>query len=1571
MDLSAYERRILNAIPTDIKTPFVASYSIAVARQLRATFREKYAVDSVVQQILDTIDVVESSGPVVRVTESSASKRVLALNLPDQPFIVDTVRMLLKQMGQFSITGFNVIVGLERNDQGQIIAVDQPDFQLESILRFELEGEFVCSVEEMQATLSRHLQLASVVVRDFTGMTDLLDRAHDRFEDAARAQVEKRDVYLEAADFVTWMLQENFVFMGLYTPDDQMGVLSADASELWTPSIVDWTPEGHDMAVVVRKGNVESPVHRMGLVDEIFLAVPTRDGKSIFPVRIVGLFTYRAVTQTSRHVPVLRRVLSNLLTEDNPPKGSFRYKGICNVFDSLPTEFLFNMRKTTQLLELIERVLEAEQESDMRIDIAEQEREDTAFVLLAMPRAAWSDDRLDGVVNLLKAHTDANYVDHGAFVGRYNTMLLHFYLTGTKELTKEVKGDLMQTLTEYVRPWRSQLADGLQAAYDAEDVERLMLKYASAFNDTYQRLRPMSETMEDIQVLEQLSEQDVIVRLFVVEETQRSYLRVYQAKNLLLSDMLPVIDNFGLKVVDQFADPIQLADGTRYTIDTFRLAASEDFSLTELKEASDLIADGLETVFAGGVSAGVLNWMVLRAGLSWQAVDLFRAVFGYARQLGLTQSPSRLQNILLSDVPLVKALWSFFDVKFNPELQGDRVALLEEARENCEGLIRALTDQVRDLVFRTMFNLIDSMLRTNFYRSDRQFHYISFKIDCNKVKNMPEPRMMVEVYVHHVDMEGIHLRGGKIARGGIRWSDRSDFRREILDLVATQMVKNVLIVPEGAKGGFRMKHQVADWAERRAQADNLYKVLIRGLLDVTDNQVAGEIVHPPQVVRHDDVDPYLVVAADKGTAHLSDTANGLSAEYNFWLGDAFASGGSNGYDHKAVGITARGGWATVLRHFEEMGVNPETDEYSTVAVGDPAGDVFGNGVVYLKQKTQCTNKMKLLGAFNHKHIFLDPNPNTQSAYEERVRLFENVQGWDHYNTDLISAGGGVFSRSAKSIPISTEVQQMLGLMKEQTELAPEVVIRLLLRLNVDLLWNGGIGTYVKSSEESHMDAGDPSNDHLRVNGSELRCRIVGEGGNLGFTQKGRIEYALNGGRLNTDAIDNSGGVDMSDHEVNLKILLNPMVAAGELGLEERNTLLESMTEEVAQDVLSNNNIHGRQLSLDSVRSEADPMAFAIAIQWVCTRSATTRAFLRLPSDEELARRQTMGKGLTRPELAVLAAHIKMHVFKDLLASDHTLIADFNERVRGYFPNKVQAGFPSQIDNHMLYPSIGMTVLLNEVVGNSGVLLFPMLNDITDANSIDIVRAWLCAMEAIGADALLAEINTLELSAQYAAWTEITKPIYSMLGTWLFANELPDAEQQRKLQLVLKRMPSLLGTKDTERMNRQVDELESRDVPEDLARRIVAIGEIALADQIARTLKDDAQLDHTIVSYLAIGDASLFVQTIRALEGRRAVGGWDPAANAILRSRFLYQLNRLVEMMDLGQETTLGSDRLAFRLRRGYLASVDAEMKDIMTDSVDLAGLVVANARAQAIIRSMSNKLSRSGATHLNGSGFKG
>jgi len=750
-----------------------------------------------------------------------------------------------------------------------------------------------------------------------------------------------------------------------------------------------------------------------------------------------------------------------------------------------------------------------------------------------------------------------------------------------------------------------------------------------------------------------------------------------------------------------------------------------------------------------------------------------------------------------------------------------------------------------------------------------------------------------------------------------------------------------VIVPEGAKGGFRMKHQINDRAERRRRADELYQILIRGLLDLADNIVDGRVVHPEGVVIHDGPDPYLVVAADKGTAHLSDTANGLSAEYRFWLDDAFASGGSNGYDHKKVGITARGGWVTARRHFAEMGLDPMSEVFTCVGIGDCAGDVFGNGVIE-------TPKMKLLAAFNHMHVFIDPDPDPEVSYAERLRLFREARGWDHYNPALLSKGGGVFSRRAKSIPLSPEIQEMIGVLTE--ELPVETMIRLLLRLKVDLLWNGGIGTYVKASDESQADAGDPSNDHLRIDAGELRCRIVGEGGNLGFTQRGRIEYALAGGRINTDALDNSGGVDMSDHEVNLKILMAPIVATGRLGAEERNQLLEDMTDEVADQVLTNNDLHGRQMSLDILRSLRDPMLFAGVIDWACRRSNVSRADLGLPENNELVRRSGIGLGLTRPELCVLGAHVKMHVFKALTKPSNDEIPGLEARVVRYFPRPVQERFADDIQQHMLFKSIGMTVLTNEILGAAGATFFPEMQEATGASIAQIAAAYLHARKALGVDDLVARLGAegASMDALYRAESELIDGVRALVSLWLTPGEgLPSAGQRAQLSEALALFHSVPGSIHENRLRDRAEGLLASGLDDAWTTRLAVVAEAGTAAEIVALRRDGETLVNSFVRYLALGESSRLLPTIRMLESRRAAGGWDSVAVPILRVRYIRLLRKLVEVTRLGVEAQLGVDRIVLRLTRNHLARLRGMMEQILVDESDLAALMVAEERSRA------------------------
>jgi glutamate dehydrogenase len=891
----------------------------------------------------------------------------------------------------------------------------------------------------------------------------------------------------------------------------------------------------------------------------------------------------------------------------------------------------------------------------------------------------------------------------------------------------------------------------------------------------------------------------------------------------------------------------------------------------------------------------VLDGLVVRAGLSWREVDVIRGYSRYLRQLQLKVVPTRIREILLSKPAACADLVALFKARFDPSLPDqDREAAVARCSESVHEQLRKIRARDEDLVFRTLARLVDATLRTNFYRTDRPFHYLSFKFDVRNSRAHTGASHLFEIYVHNKDVEGVHLRFGPVARGGLRWSDRDDFRTEVLGLATTQQKKNVVIVPEGSKGGFYLRNPSPDAATRRKEADRLYKTFIRGLLDLTDNAAGGVRTRPPGVVCHDGFDPYLVVAADKGTAHLSDTANGLSQEYGFWLGDAFASGGSNGYDHKAVGITARGGWVLVKRHFAEMGVNPYTQEFSCVGIGDMGGDVFGNGLV----ESQHT---RLLAAFNHVHIFLDPNPDAAASYTERLRMFKvagREAGWDHYNPSLISEGGGVFERSAKTIPLSPAARAMLGI--DADEAPPNVVINHILKMKVDLLWNGGIGTYVKASFETDADADDSSNDELRVSANELRCRIVGEGGNLGFTQMARIEAGLNGVRLNTDAIDNSGGVDLSDHEVNLKILLSRVVGDGRLTLDARNELLEALTDEVATLVLANNEAQGRQLSRDQIRSRLDIYQFAHAITFIEKKFGIKRESLDLPTPTVLAERAKAGVGLTRPELAVLGAYVKMYVYTQLMAGDPAAIPGFDDMLVSYFPKRIQELYPQDIRGHMLAKEIAMTVATTRIVADAGAANIPLLVETTGASVTSIVTALFRAQSLARMDQVRATLEELKpttsLPALSEAFVRIMEGARMVALDWLSARgRVPSDAELAAMIPAIDRYYELLPPESFKAARARVAELLREDIPESAALFAVKarfLNLALLAHSVATTTGSD--LASAIVKVQAIGNHTGLLPVVEDLAVRPAHGNWEPIALRILFIRFLQVLRQALD-----------------------------------------------------------------------------
>ncbi|MFK7931090.1 MAG: NAD-glutamate dehydrogenase domain-containing protein, partial [Myxococcota bacterium] len=1110
--------------------------------------------------------------------------------------------------------------------------------------------------------------------------------------------------------------------------------------------------------------------------------------------------------------------------------------------------------------------------------------------------------------------------------GRYDTVLLHFYLTGVADLKAELLSDLSERIRALATPWAARLWQALAERFDEATADRLADRWGKAFPDEWVRNTPASRAVQDILILEQVQGQTrPAADLYL--DGDGVVLRMYEPEDIYLTDILPVLNDFGLVVIDSYPTDVSPVDDL-IRLDTFRLEDLPNVSRDTFMSRKRLLVDAVEAVFSDQVEADALDALVMRAGLTWREVDVVRGYLRYMRQLQVKVAPTRVREILLNKPDLVAKLVALFNARFDPGLQTDRTQAIQGAWDAVDDQLRKIRAHDEDLVFGTLAQLIQDTLRTNFWREDKPFHYLSFKIDVRNSRSHADASHLYEIFVHNKDVEGVHIRFGPVARGGLRWSDRDDFRTEVLGLATTQQKKNVVIVPEGSKGGFYLHNPSMDRAKRREEADRHYKTFIRGLLDITDNAVGGKPTRPPRVVCHDGMDPYLVVAADKGTAHLSDTANGISLSYGFWLGDAFASGGSNGYDHKAVGITARGAWVLARRHFAEMGRDPYVEEFTAAGIGDMGGDVFGNGMVE-------TPHTRLLAAFNHLHIFLDPNPNTAVAAKERVRLFKiagREAGWNHYNADAISEGGGVFDRSSKTMPLSPQAQEMLGLNKD--EAAPDEVIQHILKMKVDLLWNGGIGTYVKASFESHADADDRSNDDLRVDANELRCGVVGEGGNLGFTQQGRIEAGLCGVRLNTEAIDNSAGVDMSDHEVNLKILLARMVDDGRLDEDGRNSLLESLTDEVADLVLANNNAHGRQISRDWIRSRLDPFQFAHAISFVERTFGVRREQVDLPTYRELAERAENNEGLTRPELAVLGAYVKMYVYRELMAGSPKDIPGYEALLTEYFPKAIQERYPDDIRDHMLADEIAMTVATTQVIADGGAALVPIMIETTGASVPDIVTAFLKAQRL----ARMAEVrSTLEQLRTSVSLNTLSESFVRVIEGarmaslyWLSARgRVPTDEEIERMLPAVDQYTKLQATEAFRETRARVADLLQDDIPERAADLVVMsrfLNVAVMAWAVSKNSGDDEK--NSIIKLQSIGRASGLLHIIEDLAVRPAHGSWEPIALRILFVRFLQLLRQLMETITIA-EPVESVDQLQPLLESGVLKAVRDQVDDLL------------------------------------------
>ncbi len=1301
----------------------------------------------------------------------------------DMPFLVDSVTMEINRLGLALHSAIHPVFCVWRGERGigrvslggapaknGDTGAAKPDGggRLESFIHFEVDrcGE-PARLEALRAGVADILVDVRAAVEDWPRMQDIARDtigAMGRMPDAASPDC------VEARAFLEWMLDNHFSFLGhrdyqLIAQDGRFllrGVAGSGAGilreSLRAPGADDLTPlpaaatsiiEGSS-PIFLTKANSRATVHRPGYLDYVGVKLLDADGKLFGERRFVGLYTSTAYMVSSAEIPLVRRKCANILARAGFLTKGHLYKSLVTILEQYPRDDLFQADED-ELFDIALGILRLQEHQRTRLFVRRDRFDRFVSCLVFVPRDKYNTDLRQRLQKLLMQAFNGNSCEFTPLLSESPLARIQLTVRGEPGTMPEVDTrELEARIVLATRRWQDDLAEALHESRGEEQGNRLLRRYGDSFPAGYREDYAARTAVRDIELMEHaLAGGGLSMNLYRPIEAAPDAFRfkVYRAgQPIALSHSLPMLEHLGVRVDEERPYLIEPDAGEPVWIHDFGLeiangtdgAEGADVDIERIKA---LFEDAFARAWAGEIENDNLNRLVLRAELAARDVTILRAYAKYLRQTGSTFSDAYIERALTGNPAIASRLVELFVARFDPATASTR-----ETR--CEHLLTAIgaaLDQVpnldEDRILRLFLGVINATVRTNYFHrgadgAPRPF--VSFKFNPALVAGLPEPRPMFEIWVYSPRVEGVHLRGGRVARGGLRWSDRrEDFRTEVLGLMKAQMVKNTVIVPVGSKGGFVVKRPppAGDRDAFLQEGIACYQTFLRGLLDLTDNRVAGELVPPPDVVRHDDADPYLVVAADKGTATFSDYANAISGEYGFWLGDAFASGGSVGYDHKKMGITARGAWESVKRHFREMGVDIQTTGFTVAGVGDMSGDVFGNGML-------LSPHIRLVAAFDHRHIFLDPDPDPAASLQERTRLFALPRSsWADYDATLISAGGGIFPRTAKTIALTPQVQAVLGI--TAASLSPAELIHAILMAPVDLLYNGGIGTYVKATQETHQQAGDRTNDAVRVNGAELRCKVVGEGGNLGFTQLGRIEFARRGGRINTDAIDNSAGVDCSDHEVNIKILLGLVVADGEMTEKQRNKLLAEMTDEVGLLVLQDNYYQTQALS-GAARQAAELLdGEARQIRWLERAGRLNRALEFLPPDDEIAERKAAGEGLTSPERAVLLAYSKMWLYDELLASDvpeDPLVASL---LADYFPVPLRQRYADAMLRHPLRREILATHLTNLLVNRIGATFVHRMMEETDARPADIVRACLIARDVFGLTTLWQSIDALD------------------------------------------------------------------------------------------------------------------------------------------------------------------------------------------------------------------------------------
>ena len=1231
----------------------------------------------------------------------------------DAPFIFDSLKNYFSRAGLRVYSALHPIFSVRRQWE-KIVSMGPPQEEgnKESYCYFQIEPvDSKDRLRRIQYEIFHVLKSVFLAVDDFQSMLAFAKDASRRL----RAKPGSEDIESVRA-FIDWLLDENYVFFGVtrYEPgkdgrphrvqNNVTGVFNdPELLPVIFPGLIEEVeahilpPPGDAQIVGLDFCKNAEAIYHLDPIDYIVLREWDAQGHFAGATLLLGRFSRSAFGQRADRIPILKDKIRAILQETAAVPNSHVYREIISTFNRMPMRELFYAPPSAMkaIMEPIAFML-----SDDEIVVRTRKGTGYRVLVIAFSRLRYSHSVEVNIGRALADSIGPISFRGSADCGSAHLLLFYFEAGRMKHPIDEFA--VRSTVADLVTTWEDRVSAALEGAFGEREGRRLFKRYVTyeTRSGLYREVTPPEMVPDDVRHLDSL-EAEMEVRI-VPRMSDTAMLHLYSLHALRLTNTLKTLANLGLEVTDEIRIPLQLPEDRSCYLYRFEVRGPADV-IAALIGGEERFVEALRALDDGRATDDNMNGLVLPVGLSWREVDALRTVRNHLLQIHQYYTPENINRVLLNNPSASKALFGYFAARFDPKLPGDRAAAVRDAEKAVQSSLNMVVSLAEDEVLRALYNLIQSSLRTNFYQVPER-PAISIKVDSRKVESMPSPRPMFEIYVHSNRLEGIHLRGGRVARGGIRWSDRpDDFRTEVLGLMATQMLKNTIIVPVGSKGGFYLAGDVPAPPALDAYLADRYSDYISGLLDVTDNIVDGQILHPPDVVRHDEDDPYLVVAADKGTAHLSNTANFISLEYGFWLGDAFASGGKTGYDHKEMGITARGAWECVKHNFMNLGMDIQKEPFTVCGIGDMSGDVFGNGML-------LSPVTKLVAAFDHRHIFIDPDPDFEKSYRERRRMFDLPRSsWRDYDVSAISKGGGVFDRSARSIPLSPAMRKLFGLDAESA--SGEELVRRILTMPVDLLYNGGIGTYVKGSDESDADVGDRTNDRVRVKAPEVRARVVGEGGNRGFTQKARIEYWMHGGLINTDAIDNSGGVDTSDHEVNLKILLDILVKKGVVkSKEERNRILAEMAEDVAELVLDDNRSQSRALTLDGKRSAAEYDRFVNLLEEMKVSGVIDRLDPQIPSREWLLESDQKSRGLPRPLLADLLGYMKMWAYDRVLASalpDGSMAKAFLEQ---YFPERMRREFSGYFAEHPLRREIIATGIVNCVVNNAGISAFPMLLD---------------------------------------------------------------------------------------------------------------------------------------------------------------------------------------------------------------------------------------------------------------------